>query len=118
MNPTPEDTLIERVLTMILGGFCGLVYGFLIAVLVGLVTDQFSGRIVGWSTGVFAVAGFVYGNIIMEALLGLLHFFVGLANGLTENERFEPEREAEPHLRAFALVGFFTGLIILVAVYL
>ena len=115
MKHESEDTFTDRLVTLILGGFCGLIYGFVIAALIALVTKQFTGSVVVWSAGVFALVGFVYGNIIIEAFLGLLHFFVGLANGAARNDRFEPEQKSGAHLRAFALVGFFTGLILLAA---
>lgn len=108
-----KETLHDRVFTMALGALSGLVYGFVIAVLVALVSEEFFGSMVILSAAVFAAVGFMHGNIVLETLLATLHFITGFSYGISRNHDLEPEHETQPHLRAFALLGFYTGLIFL-----
>jgi len=99
------------------GALAGVIYGFLLALAVALFSNEFSGHIVALAALSFALIGFFEGNVIFDAFLALLHFFVGLANGFAENLEYEPEREAEPRWRAVAMVGCVTGMILLIGTY-
>lgn len=103
-----------KVFTTVSGLFTGAIYGLLLAILIGKFTKQpFNSGIIGWSTLVFGVVGFIKGNVVFEALLMLLHFGWGYVNG-QYNGRCENLQMTEPqnYFRVFMWVGFATGLVV------
>lgn len=117
MPPEPTGTLGERLAYAVFGALTGAAYGCLIALVVFLVTKVGHESIVVWSAAVFSVLGFFFGNFIIEALLSLLHFLWGLACALTEQARPIEESTASGHLRSFMLLGFGTGVVLLLWSY-
>lgn len=117
MDDASKGELAGKVLTALLGSLCALFYGLVIAIVVALATGRFIGEIVGWTVAVFTVVGFFFGNVILETCLVIFHFLYGLANGAVENCRFEEENESKGAMRAVSIVGFLTGLILLLALY-
>jgi len=112
MHAEKEVSLADRMAFAAFGALTGAGYGCLIALGVYLVTETGHPDLIAWSAGVFAVLGFFFGNFILEALLSLIHCLWGLACALTEQARPIEERTATGHLRSFMLLGFGTGLVL------
>ena len=117
MNDSSKEELIGKVFTALLGSLCALVYGLVIATVIGFITGEFIGEIVGWTVAIFTVVGFFFGNVILDACLIIVHFLYGFANGAVENWRFAEDNESKDAMRAISIVGFLTGLILLLAFY-
>jgi hypothetical protein len=117
MQPEPAETLGDRLAYSVFGALTGAAYGCLIALGVFFMTEVGHKDIIAWSAAVFAVLGFFFGNFIIEALLSLLHFLWGLACALTEQARPIEQSTATGHLRSFMLLGFGTGLVLLLWIY-
>ncbi len=117
MKSELAETLGNRLAYAVFGALTGAAYGCLIAIGVYLVTEVGHKDIIAWSAVVFAVLGFFFGNFIIEALLSLIHFLWGLACALTEQARPMEESSATGHLRSFMLLGFGTGMVLLLWSY-
>lgn len=117
MNDASKGALAGKVLTALLGSICALLYGLAIAIAVAIITGRFIAEIVGWTVAVFFIAGFFFGNVILNACIVIVHFFYGVAHGAVENWRFEEETESKGVMRTVSIVGFLTGLILLMAFY-
>lgn len=110
----PSDTLSERFFHAVVGALTGAAYGLLIAIAIFLVKEAWHAPIVGWSAGVFAILGFFFGNVVIEALLALIHFVWGLLNGYASASEWERPRDdgTTGYLRSVMLLGFGTGVVL------
>lgn len=117
MQSEPDTTLIDRIAFSFFGGLTGAAYGALITLAIYIATEQGHPNIISWSAGVFACLGFFFGNFIAEAFLALIHFLWGLFCALTEQARPIEDNSAQGHLRSFLLLGFGTGLMLLLWSY-
>lgn len=113
MSDEPEVTWTDRSAFAFIGALTGAAYGALIALAMFLVTEHSHLRVIWWSALVFACMGFISGNFLVEALLGLLHFLWGFFSGVVDDDRLVDDHNAPNHLRAFALMGLGTGFVLL-----
>lgn len=113
----------ERLGMAIIGGVTGGLYGVILWLLAFYFTESYHLNIIIWSVGIFGVLGMLFGNFIIEAFLAFLHFMWGLLLALSHFSAYggasayheKPplyEADASKNLKAFALLGFGTGLVI------
>ncbi|WP_137937363.1 hypothetical protein [Chitinivorax sp. B] len=106
-----------RIGTACLGLLAGLIYGVILAGAAFLIVGgPFSGTIIFWAALVSMIIGFIWGNLVGEALLALMHFLMGLASGLDEHDRM-PLPDATGYLRVIGILGFVAGLALGFAYY-
>jgi integral membrane sensor domain MASE1 len=110
-------TLFDRFALALLGAFTGALYGAAIAFALFAVTGQGEAHIVGLSSAVFAALGIFFGNVVVDALLVLIHFLWGLACGVAGEERLLGDGSVRGLLRSVLLLGFGTGLVLLLRTY-
>lgn len=108
-NDAPAITLGDRLCFALIGTMTGAIYGLVAAAVIAYVTDQFSLRIIGWIASVFGLLSFFFGNFALEAILILVHFFWGAANGVAENTNFNSS-DSPGYLRTLSLLGFSLAL--------
>lgn len=113
MSNELESTLFDRFAFALIGALTGAAYGVLIALAMSFFTEQSHWRVIWWSMAVFACMGFFSGNFLVEAVLLLLHFLWGLFSAVVDDDRLIHDHSASNHWRAFALVGFGTGVVLL-----
>jgi hypothetical protein len=110
--PDLAEKLYEYAGMALIGGATGAIYGLCIAGLATWVTHRFSLPIVGWSTLSFAILGIFFSNVLWQAILAIAHFAWGLHNGYSGGDSVETSPDTGLHLRAIALVGLVTGMIL------
>ncbi len=111
MRSSPlQLTLIDRVIFLCFGALIGLIYGALIAVATFFTSEIWTPQLISWFTGVFAVLGFISGGFVGEAFLLLIHLLWGLLSGFAMRQPSDDEVESKGYLGAILLVGFGTGL--------
>ncbi len=112
--------ITDRLVMSFFAAITGGLYGVLLWLAAFYFTHSYHPSIIAWSVAVFGVLGIFFGNLILEALLVLLHFLWGALMGfsvfsfrawLAETWAFFDE-DTSKHLKAFVLVGFGTGLVI------
>lgn len=106
----------------IIGGITGGLYGIVLWLLAFYLTESYHYDIIVWSVGVFSVMGMLFGNFIIDFFLAFLHFIWGILLALsyfagygTSTYHEKPpiyESDSSRNLKAFALLGFGTGLVI------
>lgn len=117
MRPEPEAGMFDRLGFVLVGGLTGAAYGGLLTLLVYLATGTAQLRIVGWSAVVFAGLGYGFGNFIVAALLSLVHFLWGLGCALADRPPPPPADGPRNYLGNILLLGFGTGLVLLLWVW-
>lgn len=111
MRSSPlQLTLIDRTIFLCFGAVIGLIYGALMAVATFFTSEIWAPQIVSWSTGVFAVLGFISGGFVGEAFLLLIHLLWGLLSGYAMRQPNDDEVVNKGYLGAILLIGFGTGL--------
>ncbi|HOY69813.1 MAG TPA: hypothetical protein PL131_00925 [Methylotenera sp.] len=120
--PETKITITERIVMTFFGGITGGLYGFILWLIAFYITESYHSSIITWSIAVFSVLGMMFGNFILEAFLAFLHFIWGMVRGLStyipgyyRRHDLPPiyEDDMLSHLKAFALVGFGTGIVLL-----
>lgn len=115
-----KTNITDRLFMSFFAAITGGLYGVLLWLVAFYFTHSYHPSIIAWSVGVFGVLGIFFGNLILEALLALLHFLWGALMGfsvfsfhewLVETWALFDEHTSK-HLKAFVLVGFGTGLVI------
>lgn len=106
-------TPLDRLALAFLGGLTGAAYGGLLALLVYMATRQWHPTLMLWSAAVFAGLGSFFGNLVADAALALMHFLWGLACAFSEQAQPLRDGFVQGYLRTFLLLGFGTGLALL-----
>lgn len=117
MTRYPEPDPMTGLPGAVIGALTGLVYGFVLWVLIAWLFEQIWPAVIGWCAAGFAVVGWFNGNVVFELTLALAHFIWGLLNGLAENYDFRPDRGAGRLLETVAIAGFVSGMAIWLAWY-
>lgn len=113
MRTHSATTPFDRLALAFFGGLTGAAYGGLIALFVYISTKQWHPALILWSAGVFAGLGGFFGNLVAEAALALIHFVWGLACAFSEQAQPFRKGLVQGYLRTFLLLGFGTGLALL-----
>ena len=98
-----------------LGALTGMLYGIVLWLLLFFLLEQNLAAVILWSIAGFAIIGWFQGAIIAHVFIAFFHFIWGLLNGLAEQEEFEPNRRDGALLYRAAMIGFVSGLAILLA---
>jgi len=119
MSKDDNSLIYEKLCETVFGFLTGGVYGLILAVIASYFLGMpFNESLIGWSAIVFAVIGFIRGNVVLEAFLALLHFFWGYVNGtykpIVGHGNLEKTEPAD-YFKIIMWVGFATGLVVYLA---
>lgn len=98
-----------------LGALTGMLYGIALWLLLAVLLERDLAAVIPWCMAGFALIGWFQGAIIADVFIAFFHFIWGLLNGLAEQDDFEPNRHDGALLYQAAMIGFVSGLAILLA---
>lgn len=113
---TPGMTLSDRLGCAVLSGLFGALYaGLMILATVQLGFPLEYMTTLKWTTGGFALLGFVMGPFVGDVCGAILYFFWGLFEGLDPDGRTRPPYSAGRFLLGVFGIGCVTGLVLFMA---
>lgn len=98
-----------------LGALTGMLYGIVLWLLLFFLLERNLAAVILWNIAGFALIGWFQGAIIADVFIAFFHFIWGLLNGLAEQDDFEPNRRDGALFYQAAVIGFVSGLAILLA---
>jgi hypothetical protein len=118
MTFSKPATLGDRFAAGAFGLFTGACYGLVLAAIIALIGTSFPIRVIAIASVVFGAFGFIFGSLVEEAFIGLLHFVWGLVVGWFGTPEVLDAEDLNDHFRGFLLLGFGIGIVLYVWSYL
>ena len=113
-SPRNHDTSLDGWFGAGFGALTGMLYGVLLWFVLAWLAQWYLPSVVAWSAGIFALAGWFRGAIIVDAFLAFAHFVWGLLIGVSDrvDSRIELDMGLGERFTNIAVVGFLTGFAI------